>query len=58
MGDVSLMTPKEVAELLNVNVRTVQLWAANGTLPSYRMGRLLRFQRGEIHDKLVELKRD
>jgi excisionase family DNA binding protein len=52
------MTAKEVAELLNVNVRTIQLWAANGTLPSYRIGRLLRFQRGEIQQKIVELRRD
>lgn len=50
-----LLTSKEVADLLGVNRRTVQVWAKDGTLPAVKIGRLLRFSREAINAKLKEL---
>ena len=38
-----LLTAEEVAELLSVDRSTVYDWARAGTIPSYRMGRVVRF---------------
>lgn len=41
-----LLTDRDVARVLAVKPDTVRRWAAQGELPSVRLGRLLRF-RGE-----------
>ncbi|GJM43208.1 MAG: hypothetical protein DHS20C21_00500 [Gemmatimonadota bacterium] len=43
-----LLTVPEVAELLRVRESSVYTWAETGVLPTYRVGRLLRFDRGQI----------
>ena len=45
-----LMTPKEVAQHLNVGVRLVQSLATSGEVRSVRVGKFLRFQRGWLSD--------
>jgi excisionase family DNA binding protein len=37
------MTAGELAELLSINHKTVYKWAARERIPSYRMGRAVRF---------------
>lgn len=43
-----LVTARDVADQLGVRVATVYAWADVGTLPSYRVGRLLRFSKTDI----------
>ena len=43
-----LLTVPEVAGLLRVRESTVYTWSETGVLPTYRLGRLLRFDRGQI----------
>jgi len=38
----TVYTPKEVAEMLKVNERTVRRWVRTGQLLAYRFGRQLR----------------
>lgn len=38
----AVYTPKEVAEMLKVNERTVRRWVRTGQLRAYRFGRQLR----------------
>jgi len=38
----TVYTPKEVAEMLKVNERTVRRWVRTGQLRAYRFGRQLR----------------
>ena len=47
-GNPQLMTVEDVAEYLRVKPSTVYEWAANGKLPSVKVGRLWRFERSEI----------
>jgi len=39
-----LLSAQEVAERLGIKPRTVALWAREGRLPAYRLGRYLRFK--------------
>lgn len=41
-------TPQEVAELVKVNVRTVQEWIRTGKLPAMRYGRVYRIRADEL----------
>jgi excisionase family DNA binding protein len=50
----SLMTAVEVAGVLGVRTNTVYVWTGSGILPSYRVGRLLRFDRAEISSWLQD----
>jgi excisionase family DNA binding protein len=43
-----LMTAREVAELLDVPVSTVQDWGRKGTLPRVKLGRHVRFIRAHV----------
>lgn len=43
-----LMTVEEVAEYLRVRPSTVYDWAKTGKIPGVKMGRLWRFEIGEI----------
>lgn len=42
------LTPKETSEMLGVNVFTIYAWALRNEIPSYKLGRLRRFDRIEI----------
>lgn len=43
-----LLTVTEVADLLRVRPSTVYSWSETGVLPTFRVGRLLRFKRSQI----------
>jgi excisionase family DNA binding protein len=43
-----LYTTDEVAKLLRVSQRTVQVWIRDGTLPAVRYGRLLRVRQADL----------
>jgi len=43
-----LMTPKQVAERFNVTVKTIYKWAESKTLPSVKLGYLLRFEQDAV----------
>jgi len=43
-----LLALREVARLLSVSPRTVRCWIAAEGLPSIRLGRLLRFDPGDV----------
>ena len=45
-GVPAFLTPQDVAELLQVNERTVLRWAAqDASMPTTRLGRIVRFER-------------
>ena len=43
-----LLTPREVADQMNVHPRTVQRWAREQTIPSIRIGKLIRFNEADL----------
>ena len=43
-----LLTIREVAEFLHLDEKTVRRWAARGRIPCVRLGRALRFARGDV----------
>ncbi len=44
----TLYTTDEVAKLLRVSQRTVQVWIRDGTLTAVRYGRLLRIRQADL----------
>ena len=50
----SMMTARQVAELLGVHENWVYDHAASGELPSYKIGGTRRFDRSEIHGYIAE----
>jgi excisionase family DNA binding protein len=40
-----LLRAQDVAELLNVDDKTVHMWAAEGSIPSIRLNKAIRFIR-------------
>ncbi|MBV9124321.1 MAG: helix-turn-helix domain-containing protein [Planctomycetes bacterium] len=49
-----LLTAREVADRLNVSLRTVWRWAGNQVLPApFRMGRIVRWKTRDI-DRFIE----
>lgn len=53
-----LLTPKDVAELLQISVRTLERWVAEGKLPAIRLGRLIRFDPDDIRKFIDERKEE
>lgn len=50
-----IMTPKQVAEYLQVHSKTVYDWIASGELPSIKLGpRSIRIKKSDIDDFLME----
>jgi excisionase family DNA binding protein len=43
-----LLRPEAVARLLACSPKTVYAWAASGSLPSVRLGRLVRFRPADV----------
>src|SRR3712207_2558819 len=50
----SMMTARQVAELLGVHENWVYDQSASGELPSYKIGGTRRFDRGELRDWIAE----
>lgn len=50
------LTRNEVAELLKINVNTVDRWAKDGKLIRYGMGDRIFYKRHEIVDSIKRLK--
>lgn len=57
MPDEPLLTAAEVAALLAVSPNTVLDWAESGRLPSFKLGRAVRFQRSEVMEWLQACRR-
>jgi excisionase family DNA binding protein len=49
-----LLKAIEVAEILGVTKRTVMSYKANGTLPYYQVGRVLRFRLADVEKHIEE----
>lgn len=47
------MNTRDVAFYLGIKPRTAALWARQGRLPAYRVGRYLRFKGEEIESALA-----
>ena len=47
----ALLTPKEVAHLLNIPMKTLYQWRYNGTgPPCHKIGRHLRYRRRDVEE--------
>ena len=52
-----LLTPKQLSELLQVDLSTVYLWTHTEFLPFYKLGRSVRFAEGEVLEWVSQRKR-
>jgi hypothetical protein len=52
---VELLTRKEAAEFLKVDLSTLWNWSKKGILSSYGIGNRVYYKRGEIEGTLVKL---
>lgn len=43
-----MMTPRDVAKLLNVSLRMVYIWLARKDIPSIKIGRVVRIRKSEL----------
>jgi len=50
-----IITPREAAEYLNLNVRTIYRLAKNGKLPGHKVGRSWRFSKDAL-DKWLSVR--
>lgn len=48
-----LLTAAEIAPILRVTVPTIYRWADDGTIPSVKIGKTIRFRRSEIEALLA-----
>lgn len=46
--DIEWMSTDETAKFLGVSSRTLYRFIDDGTLPAYRLGRVIRLQRSEV----------
>lgn len=47
---MNLLTPKQVAELLNCQPSTVYAWAGSGKIPAFKLNGCLRFDSKEVEE--------
>ena len=52
-----LLTPKQLAELLQVSDKTVYFWAHTGFVPHIKLRKCVRFRESEIREWLKRRKR-
>ncbi len=52
-----LLTPKQLSELLQVDLSTVYLWTHTEFLPFYKLGRSVRFAESEVLEWVRQRKR-
>lgn len=50
------LSPKELAEHLNISIHTIYLWTSQRTIPYFKLGKIVRFDLTEI-DAWLETKR-
>ena len=50
------MTAQELSSYLNINVKTIYYFVRKGSIPHYRIGKLVRFRQDEIDKWLVSRK--
>lgn len=43
-----LLTPRELAEMLQVKPSTIYQWVHEGFIPHVKVGRLVRFREGDV----------
>ena len=54
MGRVMFYSPKELAEVLGVHIKTLAMWRRNETGPKYvKVGKLVRYHRQAVRDWLL-----
>jgi PTS system nitrogen regulatory IIA component len=56
MADESLMSVKELAAYLQVDMSTIYLWSQRGQIPAMKVGNMWRYRRSEI-DTWLESRR-
>lgn len=56
MSDDPLMSVKDLAAYLQVDMSTVYLWSQRGHIPAMKVGRMWRYRRSEI-DAWLESRR-
>jgi excisionase family DNA binding protein len=54
--NVSLLTPEQVAEILQINILTVYSYIKQGKLGAIRLGRSYRIAQEDL-DRLIEMNR-
>ena len=52
MTDDPLMSVKELAAYLQVDISTVYLWSQRGQIPAMKVGNMWRYRRSEIEEWL------
>ena len=52
MSDNQLMSVKDLADYLQVNISTVYLWSQRGQIPAMKVGNMWRYRRSEIEEWL------
>ncbi len=50
--DDRLMSIKELAEYLQLDLSTLYLWSQQGEIPAMKVGRVWRYRRSEVDDWL------
>jgi PTS system nitrogen regulatory IIA component len=54
MTDEQLMSVKDLADYLQVDMSTLYLWSQRGQIPAMKVGRMWRYRRSEIDTWLNE----
>jgi PTS system nitrogen regulatory IIA component len=54
MSEEQLMSVRELADYLRVNISTVYIWSQRGQIPALKMGKMWRYRRSEIDQWLRE----
>ena len=52
MTDEPLMSVKDLAEYLQVDMSTIYLWSQRGQIPAMKVGKMWRYRRSEIEEWL------
>jgi PTS system nitrogen regulatory IIA component len=54
MTDDPLMSVKELAAYLQVDISTIYLWSQRGQIPAMKVGTMWRYRRSEIEEWLTQ----
>ena len=52
MTDEPLMSVKDLAEYLQVDMSTIYIWSQRGQIPAMKVGKMWRYRRSEIEEWL------
>lgn len=55
---MTLLTAKELSDVLKVNVKTLYQWAELGQIPVIKLNGSVRFDLGDIHDWIKNCKKE